>query len=84
MACRAILDSDTRRPATHITYLRLDALTGTRGREHRLLPLEIGERLFSNEKRQPINNREPRCGNRRTVTRLGFNSISEADNGIRR
>jgi len=43
-AARAILDSDARRAAPHITYLRCDALTGTRGRVHRLLPLEVGKR----------------------------------------
>ena len=49
-AARAILDSDARRAAPHITYLRCDALASTRGREHRLLPLQISKRLFSNNK----------------------------------
>jgi hypothetical protein len=51
-----ILQGDTRRPATHIAYLRFDTLGGVaRGRVHGLFALEISECLFD-KKHQLVNN----------------------------
>ena len=47
-AGQTILQGDTRRAASHVTYLRIDTLLGVaRDRAHRLFALEISEcRLF--------------------------------------